>query len=134
MEPTTFALVALICTRNNLVCRDATEGTKTYETAEMCQDMESRISRSAIPDGYKIASRCVPVAAEEAAGYKREWALSWAGEPAAYSEQIVQKTAVARGNSTGPTTERGGFGSVAQVSSAASGRVQATLNIFASLK
>jgi hypothetical protein len=139
MEPTAFALVALICTQNNLVCRDATEGTKTYETAELCRDGIDRVSQPAIPDGYKLVSRCVPVSAENDAGHKYEWAMNWVGEPVAYVVQAAGRTAtetasVGHTRITEPDRGTDSFDSLAQVTWAASGRVLATLNTVASLK
>ena len=139
MEPTAFALVALICTQNNLVCRDAAEGTAVYETAELCRDGMDRLSQPAVSDGYKFVSRCVPVSVGSAGGQRYEWALNWVGEPVAYvvqaSDRAATETAATEhAGITAPGRGTDGFDSLAQVTWAASGRVLATLNTVASLK
>ncbi len=135
MELTAFALVALICTQNNLVCRDAADGTKTYETEKSCHDGLDRISPMTIPEGYKLVSRCVPVSVQNDVAPKYEWALSWAGEPAAYAEPAAHKTVVAdAGTKQRDIAATDDFLSVAQVSQAASGRVLTTLNAVASVE
>ena len=134
MEPTTIALVALICTRNNLLCRDATEGTKFYETVESCREVMDRIPTSMIPEGYKLVSRCVPVTTQNDGRHRYEWALNWAGEPVAYTEASSRK-AIAEGNRPAESeTGNGEIGAAAKLKPAETGRVRVTLHTVASLE
>ena len=92
METTAIALIALVCTQNNLVCREDPRGISIYETVQKCTEELNTLAVTQPASGYKIVGKCVPVQ-EKTTG--KEWALNWAGEPIGFVERASIRTAEA---------------------------------------
>ncbi len=92
METTAIALIALICTQNNLVCREDPRGISTYETVQQCTEELNTLAVTQPASGFKLVGKCVPLQ-ENTTG--KEWALNWAGEAIGYVERASIRTAEA---------------------------------------
>jgi len=101
METTAIALIALICTQNNLVCREDPQGISTYQTVQQCTEKLNILAGEPLAPGYKIVGKCVPMQ-REATG--KEWALNWAGDSIGFVERASIQTADA-GSSTTPEAD-----------------------------
>ncbi|MEO4043578.1 hypothetical protein AAFN47_18435 [Hoeflea sp. CAU 1731] len=101
METTAIALIALICTQNNLVCREDPQGISTYETVQRCTEELNILASEPLAPGYKIVGKCVAMQQET---IEKEWALNWAGDSIGFVERASIQTADA-GSSTAPEAE-----------------------------
>ncbi|MBW8640161.1 hypothetical protein K1W69_23400 [Hoeflea sp. WL0058] len=101
METTAIALIALICTQNNLVCREDPQGISTYNTVQQCTAELNTLASQPLAPEYKIIGKCVPIQKETTG---KEWALNWAGDSIGFVERASMQTADA-GSSTAPDAE-----------------------------